>query len=196
MFRAVSCSRRTGESLNEVPSSGVACGPRNARRLREAIGLINKLWTEDRVTFEANSIAPKAQRSTTNQAESADLGRRLGPLAAAMAAGCRRLYLHDGKNPQLYTDLLASQEGLTQANAGCDPGADDRGQGVVRHRRTAGEGIDRHWAHCVVAEEKMGSRTDRDGTAPTHCRSIAPQPLDRRNDPTSRSRIRPYVELA
>src|SRR4029079_15510681 len=44
----------TGESLNEVPSSGVAWpGTKERRdRLRESIALINKLWTEDRVTFE------------------------------------------------------------------------------------------------------------------------------------------------
>src|SRR3954447_13765013 len=44
----------TAESRNEVPSSGVKWpGAKERRdRLREAIALINKLWTEDRVTFE------------------------------------------------------------------------------------------------------------------------------------------------
>ncbi len=44
----------TGESLNEVPSSGIAWpGAKERRdRLRESIALINKLWTEDRVSFE------------------------------------------------------------------------------------------------------------------------------------------------
>ena len=44
----------TGESLNEVPSSGITWpGAKERRdRLRESIHLINKLWTEDRVSFE------------------------------------------------------------------------------------------------------------------------------------------------
>jgi coenzyme F420-dependent glucose-6-phosphate dehydrogenase len=44
----------TGESLNEVPATGMVWPETKERfaRLREAIALIRKLWTEDRVTFE------------------------------------------------------------------------------------------------------------------------------------------------
>ena len=44
----------TGESLNEVPATGMQWPEAKERfaRLREALGLIRKLWTEDRVTFE------------------------------------------------------------------------------------------------------------------------------------------------
>jgi coenzyme F420-dependent glucose-6-phosphate dehydrogenase len=44
----------TGESLNEVPSTGMAWPEMKERfgRMREAISLIRKLWHEDRVSFE------------------------------------------------------------------------------------------------------------------------------------------------
>ena len=44
----------TGESLNEVPSTGVAWPDFKERfaRLREAVTLMRRLWTEERVTFE------------------------------------------------------------------------------------------------------------------------------------------------
>jgi coenzyme F420-dependent glucose-6-phosphate dehydrogenase len=44
----------TGESLNEVPASGLHWPEQKERtaRFREAIGLIRKLWSEERVTFE------------------------------------------------------------------------------------------------------------------------------------------------
>jgi coenzyme F420-dependent glucose-6-phosphate dehydrogenase len=44
----------TGESLNEVPSSGMRWPEQKERtaRFREALGLIRKLWSEERVSFE------------------------------------------------------------------------------------------------------------------------------------------------
>src|SRR5580698_5128022 len=44
----------TGESLNEVPSTGMEWPAFKERRdrLREAVRLINTLWTQDRVSFE------------------------------------------------------------------------------------------------------------------------------------------------
>ena len=44
----------TGESLNEVPPTGIEWpgGGERLRRLQEAVTLIRQLWSEDRVTFE------------------------------------------------------------------------------------------------------------------------------------------------
>ena len=44
----------TGESLNEVPSTGMTWPDFKERfaRLREAVALIRRLWTEERVTFD------------------------------------------------------------------------------------------------------------------------------------------------
>ena len=88
----------TGESLNEVPSSGIKWpGAKERRdRLREAIALINKLWTEDRVTLRG-PVLPHRERDDLRQAEAegADLGRRLRPAGGADGrAGRRGLHLH------------------------------------------------------------------------------------------------------
>ena len=72
----------TGESLNEVPSTGMQWpGAKERRdRLREAIRLINKLWTEDRVTFEGQFYKTERRDDLRQaQAQSADLGRRVRP---------------------------------------------------------------------------------------------------------------------
>ena len=44
----------TGESMNETPATGAAWPGAKERRLRlaEAIDLMRRLWTEERVTFE------------------------------------------------------------------------------------------------------------------------------------------------
>jgi coenzyme F420-dependent glucose-6-phosphate dehydrogenase len=46
----------TGESLNEVPPTGIEwpSGGERLSRLKEAVALIRQLWTEDRVTFEGD----------------------------------------------------------------------------------------------------------------------------------------------
>ena len=54
----------TGESLNEVPSTGMVWPELKERsaRLREAVTLIRRLWSEDRVTFEGEFY--KTQNAT------------------------------------------------------------------------------------------------------------------------------------
>ena len=44
----------SGESLNEVPATGIAWPEFRERfaRLREAVTLMRKLWSQDRVTYE------------------------------------------------------------------------------------------------------------------------------------------------
>src|SRR6516164_11398239 len=51
----------TGESLNEVPSTSVAWPDFKERfaRLREAVTLMRRLWTEERVTFEGQYYRTK-----------------------------------------------------------------------------------------------------------------------------------------
>jgi coenzyme F420-dependent glucose-6-phosphate dehydrogenase len=54
----------TGESLNEVPSTGMAWPELKERsaRLREAVALIRRLWSEERVTFDGEFY--KTQNAT------------------------------------------------------------------------------------------------------------------------------------
>jgi coenzyme F420-dependent glucose-6-phosphate dehydrogenase len=51
----------TGESLNEVPSTGITWPDFKERfaRLREAVTLIRRLWSEERVTFEGQYYRTK-----------------------------------------------------------------------------------------------------------------------------------------
>ena len=188
----------TGESLNEVPSSGIKWpGAKERRdRLREAIALINKLWTEDRVTFEGQFYRTESATIYDKPKDKVPIWvAASGPLAAAMAGQVAEGFIcTSGKNPQLYTELTGKVgEGLARARPrACEPRKDDRGQGVVRHRRAAGQGIDPALggAGAVARGEDRGRGPDRDG-APRRRVAARPrgQPLDRVERPaTSRSR--------
>ena len=145
----------TGELLNEVPAIGVKWpGPKERRdRLREAIALINKLWTEDRVTFEGQFYRTENATIYDKPKDKVPVWvAASGPLAAAMAGQIAEGFIcTSGKNPQLYTELTAKvREGLARARPQRgQPRKDDRGKGVVRHRLQARDGryrgIGRHW---------------------------------------------------
>ena len=88
----------TGEWLNEVPSTGMVWPETKERfaRLREAVTLIRKLWSEDsRDASRASTTRPRMRRSTTSRRAGADLRRRR---RAAGREICRphgrRLHLH------------------------------------------------------------------------------------------------------
>src|SRR5260370_11182991 len=109
----------TGESLNEVPSSGIQWpGAKERRdRLREAIALINKLWTEDRVSFEGQFYRTESATIYDKPKGKVPIWvAASGPLAAAMAGQIAEAFiLTSGKDPQLYTDLLGKGgEGLAR----------------------------------------------------------------------------------
>ena len=196
----------TGESLNEVPAIGIKWpGPKERRdRLREAIALINKLWTEDRVTFEGQFYRTENATIYDKPEEKVPIWvAASGPLAAAMAGQIAEGFIcTSGKNPQLYTELTGKVgEGLARARREHrEPRKDDRGQGVVRHRRGSAPrktpGIGRRW-RCRP-RRRSGSRTrSRWSGSPTRL------PLDRAAsrwivsaDPDEQvEQIRPYVEL-
>ncbi|MEI7439616.1 MAG: LLM class flavin-dependent oxidoreductase, partial [Thermoleophilia bacterium] len=52
----------SGESLNEVPPTGVEWpeGPERLKRLKESLALIRQLWSEERVTFEGDFYQTKS----------------------------------------------------------------------------------------------------------------------------------------
>ncbi len=195
----------TGESLNEVPSAGINWpGAKERRdRLREAVRLINQLWTEDRVSFEG-------QFYRTESATIYDKPKRKvpiwiaasGPLAAAMAGQIAEGFIcTSGKNPQLYTELTGKvAEGLARAgreNASLEKMIEVK----VSFDTDAQEakGLTRHWAALALSpEEKMGVEDPMEME-----RRADALPLDRAasrwivsSDPDEQvERIRPYVEL-
>ena len=195
----------TGESLNEVPSSGVAWpGAKERRdRLREAIALINKLWTEDRVTFEGQFYRTESATIYDKPKDKVPIWvAASGPLAALMAGQVAEGFIcTSGKNPQLYTDLTGKvEEGA--GKRGRDANAIERMIEVKvsfdSDPRQAKE-LTRHWAALALSpEEKVGVED------PIEMERLADAlPLDRAasrwivsSDPDEQvERIRPYVEL-
>ena len=195
----------TGESLNEVPSSGIKWpGPKERRdRLREAIALINKLWTEDRVSFEGQFYRTEKATIYDKPKDKVPVWvAASGPLAAAMAGQVAEGFIcTSGKNPQLYIDLTGKvREGLARRGR-----SEDSLEKMIEvkvsfdtdHQRAMED--TRHWAALALTpEEKVGVEDPIEME-----RLSAALPVDRAasrwivsSDPEEQVRqIRPYVEL-
>ncbi|MFN8594027.1 MAG: glucose-6-phosphate dehydrogenase (coenzyme-F420) [Thermomicrobiales bacterium] len=111
----------TGESLNETPSTGVAWPEFKERfaRLRESIDLMEKLWSEDRVTFHGEYYR-------TENATIYDKPEQPVPLYVAGSGAVAARYAGriadgfictSGKKPELYSETLlpAVAEGIEKA---------------------------------------------------------------------------------
>ncbi len=120
----------TGESLNEVPSTGMEWPDFKERfaRLREAVTLIRRLWREENLTFEG-------QYYRTRDATIYDRPAQEIPIYVAAAGALVAKYAGrqgdgfictSGKSPALYTETLLPNvaEGLTAS--GRDPAGYDR----------------------------------------------------------------------
>jgi coenzyme F420-dependent glucose-6-phosphate dehydrogenase len=119
----------TGEALNETPATGATWPGAKERRmmLREALELIRRLWSEERVSFEGEYY--KTDRATIYDKPDLPIPIYVaasGPLAAKLAGRVGDGYIAtSGKDPQLYRDLLdALREGA--AGAGRDADAIDK----------------------------------------------------------------------
>jgi coenzyme F420-dependent glucose-6-phosphate dehydrogenase len=195
----------TGESLNEVPSSGIAWpGPKERRdRLREAIRLINQLWTGDRVTFEGQFYHTKDATIYDKPKNKVPIWvAASGPLAAQMAGQIADGFIvTSGKNPQLYIDLTGKvEEGAGRANRS-SADIERMIEVKVSFDSDANEAkeLTRHWAALALSpEEKVGVED------PVEMERLADAlPLDRAasrwivsSDPDFQiEKIRPYVEL-
>ncbi len=195
----------TGESLNEVPAIGVKWpGPKERRdRLREAVALINKLWTEDRVTFDGQFYRTENATIYDKPNDKVPIWvAASGPLAAAMAGQVAEGFIcTSGKNPQLYTELTGKvSEGLARArreHASLEKMIEVK---VSFDTDAAAAKEDtRHWAALALTpEEKVGVEDPVEME-----RLAAALPLDRAAsrwivsaDPQEQvEKIRPYVEL-
>jgi coenzyme F420-dependent glucose-6-phosphate dehydrogenase len=195
----------TGESLNEVPATGIAWpGAKERRdRLRESVHLINKLWTEDRVSFEGQFYRTESATIYDKPKHKVPIWiAASGPLAAAMAGQIAEGFIcTSGKNPQLYIDLLGKvDEGLGKAGRQ-DASLERMIEVKVSFDTDAQQAkeLTRHWAALALSpEEKMGVED------PIEMEKRADAlPLDRAasrwivsSDPDEQvERIRPYVEL-
>ncbi len=113
----------TGESLNEVPSTGMAWPEFKERfaRLREAVTLIRRLWTEERVTFAGQYY--RTEKATIYDRPETQVPIYVAAAGALIARYAGRqgdgLICTSGKGWDLYTETLLPKvaEGLAEAGS-------------------------------------------------------------------------------
>ncbi|MBN9154576.1 MAG: glucose-6-phosphate dehydrogenase (coenzyme-F420) [Microbacterium sp.] len=115
----------TGEALNEV-TLGLDWpeAPERFQRLKESIQLIEKLWTEDRVTFDGTyySVKDATVYDRPEHPVPIYIGAS-GPAATRLAGRIADGYITtSGKDPKLYSETLlpALHEGLEKAHRSLD----------------------------------------------------------------------------
>ena len=154
----------TGESLNEVPATGMEWPKFKERfgRLREAIELMRRLWTEERVTFEGEYY--KTANATIYDRPDEPVPIYIaaaGPTASRLAGRVGDGFIcTSGKAPELYRETLLPnvQLGLDKAGRSMDDI-----EKTIEMKVSFDTDIDRakqdttHWAALALsAEEKMG----------------------------------------
>jgi coenzyme F420-dependent glucose-6-phosphate dehydrogenase len=196
----------TGESLNEVPATGMKWPGFKERqgRLREAILLLRRLWTEDRVTFEGQYYRTLAATIYDRPHEPVPIWiAASGPTAAAMAGELAEGFIcTSGKAPALYRETLLPkvEEGLKRAGRPLD-GIERMIEVKVSFDSDPVRAKEdtRHWAALALTPEEKVSVED-----PIEMERLAAAlPLDRAAsrwivsaDPEEQlAQIRPYVEL-
>lgn len=194
----------TGEAMNETPATGQDFPPRKERRRRlaEAIRLIRRLWTEERVDFEGEYY--RTSRATVYDRPGEPVPIYVaasGPLAAKLAGRTGDGFIcTSGKDPALYDRLLANVVEGAEA-AGRDP-AD------IHHMIEVKVSYDRDlefareacgwWAALALTPEEKEGIED-----PIEMERVADEHLDRApsrfivsNDPEeTAAAIRGYAEL-
>jgi coenzyme F420-dependent glucose-6-phosphate dehydrogenase len=116
----------TGESLNEVPATGMEWPKFKERfgRLREAIELIRQLWTEERVSFDGEYY--KTANATIYDRPDEPVPIYIaaaGPTASRLAGRVGDGFIcTSGKEPKLYRETLLPniQAGLDKAGRAMD----------------------------------------------------------------------------
>jgi coenzyme F420-dependent glucose-6-phosphate dehydrogenase len=196
----------TGESLNEIPVLDIDWPPFKERfgRLREAIELIRKLWTEDFVTYQGEYFHTRNATVYDKPAGRLPLyvagtGAQAARLAGRVADG---FICTSGKPMELYRDTLlpAVEEGARRA--GRDPATIEKMIEMkvsydTEHRRALED--TRIWAALALpAESKVGVEDPREME-----RLAQELPIEQAasrwivsSDPDEQvARIAPYLEL-
>jgi coenzyme F420-dependent glucose-6-phosphate dehydrogenase len=196
----------TGEGLNEVPATGMKWPETKERfaRLREALTLIRRLWTEDRLSFEGEyyrtesaTIYDKAK--TPVPIYVAGAGPQVAKYAGRMADG---FICTSGKAWDLYTKTLLPNvaEGLTLSSKP-KPNYDRMIEMKVSFDTDPARALNdtRHWAALALTPEEKVSVED-----PIEMERLADAlPIERAasrwivsTDPDEHiEKIKPYIEM-
>jgi coenzyme F420-dependent glucose-6-phosphate dehydrogenase len=196
----------TGESLNEVPATGLPWPEPKERtaRLKEALALIRQLWSEERVTF-------KGRYYSTDKATIYDKPPIAPPIYVAAAGPVIAKYAGQfgdgfictsGKAPELYRDtLLPNVAAGIQASGRKQVNVDMMIEMKVSFDSDAERALEdtRHWAALALSPEEKISVQD-----PLEMERLADQlPAARAatrwivsTDPDEHvDKIRPYVDM-
>jgi coenzyme F420-dependent glucose-6-phosphate dehydrogenase len=196
----------TGESMNEVPATGMEWPKFKERfgRLRESVELMRRLWTEDRVTFEGEYYRTESATIYDKPDEPVPIYiAAAGPTASRFAGRVGDGFIcTSGKAPELYTETLLPnvQTGLEKSGR-----AMDDIEKTIEMKVSFDTDIDKamgdtsHWAALALSpEEKMGVED------PVEMEKLADAlPVERAasrwivsSDPEEHiKRIKPYIEL-
>lgn len=196
----------TGESLNEVPATGMEWPERRERfaRLREAVDLIRRLWSEERVTFEGEYYRTEKATIYDRPEEMvpiyiAGAGPMISKYAGRVAEG---FICTSGKAAELYRETLLPNvatglEAAGRAHDGIDRMIEMKVSFDTDRQRAFTD--TRFWAALSLSPEEKVSVED-----PLEMERLADQlPPERTakrwivsSDPDEQvERIRPYVEL-
>ncbi len=196
----------TGESLNEVPSTGIEWPEFKERfaRLREALTLIRKLWREERVTFEGQYYRTENATIYDRPEDPVPIYiAAAGPMMAKFAGRAGDGFIcTSGKAPELYAETLLPNVQAGLQASGRAPASFDR---MIEMKvsfdtdlRRATEDT-RYWAALALTPEEKMSVED-----PLRMERLAEQlPLERvakrwivsEDADEHVEKIRPYVEL-
>jgi coenzyme F420-dependent glucose-6-phosphate dehydrogenase len=194
----------TGESMNETPATGMEWpGAKERRqRLAEAIELIRRLWTEERVTFDGEYY--RTERATVYDRPDDPVPifvAASGPLAARLAGRVGDGFITtSGKKPELYDELVgAVEEGAR--TAGRDASQIERFMEIkvsYDHDLQFAYDACRWWAALALSPEEKSGVED-----PVEMERLADAAADRAhtrfivsNDPDDVvEKVAPYVEL-
>jgi coenzyme F420-dependent glucose-6-phosphate dehydrogenase len=196
----------TGESLNEVPATGLPWPEPKERtaRLKEALALIRQLWSDERVTFQGRYYS-------TNKATIYDKPMIAPPIYVAAAGPVLAKYAGQfgdgfictsGKAPELYRDtLLPNVAAGIQASGRKQENVDMMIEMKVSFDRDAERALQdtRYWAALALSPEEKMSVED-----PLDMERLADQLPAKRaatrwivsTDPDEHvEKIRPYVDM-
>ena len=195
----------TGESLNEVPATGVAWPEFKERfaRLREALDLIRRLWREERVTFEGTYY--RTVNATVYDRPDAPVPIYVAAAGAVVAKYAGRagegFITTSGKAPALYRDTLLPSVAAGLEAAGRKDTIDRMIEMKVSYDTDLARAMEdtREWAALALSPEQKTSVEDPIEMEKLAATLSAQQAATRwivSTDPDEQvERIRPYVEL-